>query len=529
MDRLLRARLGAARLLLEEQNGKPSHAAISKVQAAAVRDLVSRASLNPEEQAEIAGMVAQLQWHGTDGVAILEGMTPKASKAPGRRKQQKWTAITGYFTDAVWDVLLSEEEPSASKLRIILDFCISLGLRCPTEPTSHILASLWTMVSEPKETIGRMQAGAKHALYEHLKSEFGKVKKLSHDPVEYVENLQPNPLHFLQNHKLLYDFCYKGDSPVPCRIDERMLLHFDQSYACRNDGRLPHKTERLQLTSPSTSGDSSSLVQLASLFMPLVETLQMGQQRMMDNFIGGDRLPSAQSISAALGSRRTPTRTLPEPRIELMPKRPREAGTMPLALEALEGGAALVRPSLPLTPTVSTLAVAAAETADGGASAAVGATEAIGDGAAQEVDAGVPTQAVDAGGAIQAVDAGGAVLSETADMLDMLDRREENKKNEAKQAKAAAKAAAKADAQAAAKVEEQPLPIKGAVKAKAEAAAKGKGRGKGKGKGRGKAVAASAKADQPAKPLLGCGKCRGAHGGCVQCRNPAYGGKRWQR
>lgn len=29
--------------------------------------------------------------------------------------------------------------------------------------------------------------------------------------------------------------------------------------------------------------------------------------------------------------------------------------------------------------------------------------------------------------------------------------------------------------------------------------------------------------------LLGCSKCRGSHVGCITCRNPAYGGTRWQK
>ena len=35
-----------------------------------------------------------------------------------------------------------------------------------------------------------------------------------------------------------------------------------------------------------------------------------------------------------------------------------------------------------------------------------------------------------------------------------------------------------------------------------------------------------------AKPpvlVLGCAKCRGSHGGCAQCRNPSFSGKRYQR
>jgi hypothetical protein len=40
---------------------------------------------------------------------------------------------------------------------------------------------------------------------------------------------------------------------------------------------------------------------------------------------------------------------------------------------------------------------------------------------------------------------------------------------------------------------------------------------------------AEAAAPEPPRVLLGCSKCRGSHGGCAQCRNPAFSGKRYQR
>ena len=50
----------------------------------------------------------------------------------------------------------------------------------------------------------------------------------------------------------------------------------------------------------------------------------------------------------------------------------------------------------------------------------------------------------------------------------------------------------------------------------------------------GKVDAATAKGKVKARVggdvgLLGCGKCRGAHRGCVQCRSPKLGGVRLQR
>ena len=72
---------------------------------------------------------------------------------------------------------------------------------------------------------------------------------------------------------------------------------------------------------------------------------------------------------------------------------------------------------------------------------------------------------------------------------------------------------------------------KGKPKGKAKGKSKGTAKGKAKGKAQGKAKnGAKGKLKSPSKGiLLGCGKCRGAHWGCVKCRDPNFSGKRWQK
>ena len=83
------------------------------------------------------------------------------------------------------------------------------------------------------------------------------------------------------------------------------------------------------------------------------------------------------------------------------------------------------------------------------------------------------------------------------------------------EAKAQGKVDPKCKASAKGKAKSKVAPV---CKAGPKAKAKSKGQAKAKGK------------TQAAKKtlLLGCGKCRGSHTGCVQCRNPSYNGRRWQ-
>ena len=76
---------------------------------------------------------------------------------------------------------------------------------------------------------------------------------------------------------------------------------------------------------------------------------------------------------------------------------------------------------------------------------------------------------------------------------------------------------------------------KGKAQGKSKETAKAKVKGKAMGKVKGKPAAyEKASSEEPTigkagTVKLGCGKCRGSHGGCTQCRDPNFTGKRWQR
>jgi len=66
-------------------------------------------------------------------------------------------------------------------------------------------------------------------------------------------------------------------------------------------------------------------------------------------------------------------------------------------------------------------------------------------------------------------------------------------------------------------------------KCKAKAAGKAVCKAAGKAVGKAKAKCKGKVVMKVKKFLLGCAKCRGGHGGCKQCRDPAFTGKRYQK
>ena len=70
VDRPLLARVGAARVILQQVDGKPSHAAVSSIQRAALADLLKDFSGCSEGRAYLAEQIAAIQWAGDDALAL---------------------------------------------------------------------------------------------------------------------------------------------------------------------------------------------------------------------------------------------------------------------------------------------------------------------------------------------------------------------------------------------------------------------------------------------------------------------------
>ena len=87
---MVRARLGATRLLLEQHQGTTSHESLSKLQAAALAQAVSEGSLSVEERSELAATAVQVKWASPDDLAkALAALTSDGGRPiePQRRRR----------------------------------------------------------------------------------------------------------------------------------------------------------------------------------------------------------------------------------------------------------------------------------------------------------------------------------------------------------------------------------------------------------------------------------------------------------
>lgn len=211
---------------------------VSKTQAGAIRAAVAHAlasDMSAEATAQAAIAITGIKWHLRAhcefAVGPLEATTVLARK---RRNVQDWLAIPTYFTEHVWSFLGSRDNPSPSKLDLILTFAFRGGLRLPSEATSKLMTSTWLITSEPH--LDTLSTDQKMVYLQHAKKAFLSMRKRAADPIHWVETLPASPFTFQASYPTAWATWYaNGETPslMPAGFLAK-LQSFDSTYGCRS-------------------------------------------------------------------------------------------------------------------------------------------------------------------------------------------------------------------------------------------------------------------------------------------------------
>jgi len=493
MDRVLKARLGVARILLQQQSGQPGHKTVSAIQSKALSEAIRATELDAGGLSDVCEAVMQLPWHGQDLQGLLAELDKRveAKRPPTRRSLQCYLAITSYADAGTMEVLNNPSPMSDDKLATILGLALALGLRCPTEPTLKLLCSWWLMTTADWDRATRQH---KQVMLLHVKSTWDRLRKLCSAPAAWIDRLPASPAELLATYPAVYKGYYVHGSPQPLAPAFILRLReVDRSYTCRG-------TLRPEASSSPGGEPVSAMERMMCMLMDKVQPPKQPVITMCDSDIRSKHGP--QSLLALMGCevpgrhaqnvRRLPTTQLPETQEDSAEATPSPAtrtspgATSPVTL-ALTSGVDASSTALVESPTP---------------------------------DADLRRQAA------APPEYPGGVAGTVGAIVSMLEsRRREKPATKAFKRPAAAGADAPIeDAPASPK-----LPAKTVQKKGPKAAAKAEEETNVACQPAREATAKADTAPEQAALLLGCAKCRGCWTGCTQCRNPNFGGKRFQR
>ena len=301
------ARLAAASRLLAETNGTASFAAISAVQRDALLELINATTLTAVERADLSTEIVKIDWHGEDKAVLLASLDRQSTPAQHRKPLQDYTAIVHYFQQEKWDFLKAEHNNSDMKLATIIQQCILLGLRCPSELTLKFICTLWIFVSERNPF--SLDPSQKHHLLKFTKTTFDRTRRsTAWQPLVHIMMLPLSPQAMQIGRPSLWQRCF-GDREINLTppFDVNLVHQLNDSYSCRSAVGTGFSRAPSAVSSASLGGDAST--PLSQVFHQMQQMIS-AQQAMMMEMTGFGNRASGRGLGALqiqYAPRRMPT------------------------------------------------------------------------------------------------------------------------------------------------------------------------------------------------------------------------------
>lgn len=448
---------------------------MSRLQAAAfLEGLHTAQGLTATDKATLMDDLMEVNFEPGDKDKLVVALAAGRPDEPqARRKQQDFSAIPDFFLEKEWGLLRNTRTTVFAKSSIVVGRSLKVGLRLPSEGTFKLLCSLLLVADGQGEALTPAQ---KVQLLQYFKTEFRRSARGWPDPLVFLARLPDSPAAFKVEYAEMYQQAYAdGEDPVPCQLLAQDLVGMGASYRCRT-GRDP-----AALASTPSFGQLGGN-QIAEV---LLQTLLQA--------IGNSGRHQGEEIPMQFLRRRShlelpaPARVLPP-----LPPPPAHRSALPAAVEKppQEPPAPQPAPSPPLAVPLPFVSTPPPKSGSEAARSQSKETE-------QK----------------------STMVGATAELLDMLDEREEMRRAKKRRPPIESPDGGQEGQQKRSKLKEETQDKKGK---------KGKVDGMQK-KQKVRTNAKARKVSSSGPLLLGCGKCRGSHSGCAQCKNPLFGGLRWQR
>ena len=308
--RPIKARLGAARLLLEGMPARPTseeyRLASATQRIAVVAAINEHNALHAEERADLSAMALKVPWAEEDKLMILSKLVQEEPEKMerARREQQDFESCPWYFTADEWEVLLDASVPQIVKRDSLVRRCVALGLRCPTETTKKLIASMWMIVSEPhKPNLLKLTPSSKVAIKKDVSKAFEVARKKLPPPAVYLAKLPARPQDLKRERPDFFATAYPSGEPVESKLDYAFLREFDNSYSRRGEGASG------SCHSGAVANTQITQTMLQQMLMQGMNMMQQQQQGDLIQIMGGQGRSSTTSPRALgnLASIATPT------------------------------------------------------------------------------------------------------------------------------------------------------------------------------------------------------------------------------
>ena len=247
LERDLRARLGATKMLMANAPDSSTKANISAIQAAAISESTrssTTSSLGAQAASDLMTTATGVGFTARDLSAVVESLTAATKKGADtkekkerkeRNKMQDFRSVLGFFTDVEWTAM-QEAEHSREVREILFSRMFMLGARNPTEPTKRLLTScLLTLTEDMNHPISKDK---KVKTMDTLKIAWLSYVRNAQDPIEHITVLPSSPRKYAEQYPAMSANAYpNGVLPVVSKIDPSTIETLAATFNSR--GNMP--------------------------------------------------------------------------------------------------------------------------------------------------------------------------------------------------------------------------------------------------------------------------------------------------
>ena len=247
-DKVLRAQRSHIESML-------ASARLTIVEGAKIMKALSSAGFPEETKTQIASIIAS-----------RTSADIQSSVFSGRPTMQNYCTISAYFPKELWLALLDNKSTTTGQsLDMLLEVCIKLQLRYPTEPTLQHLIALHLVLSSGVAGATSMAPQLKYATLQHIKKTLrARAKDASISVV--ITELPADPAVFAKLHPDLFMSIYGRLAPSPAQVDLGTVSAIQATIPMRKTSKLMSSTSPAG-PSGAFSTDHGAFQMLMQMFM----------------------------------------------------------------------------------------------------------------------------------------------------------------------------------------------------------------------------------------------------------------------
>ena len=304
----------ARRLSLADSVGTARHTAISTIQSKAVVELIRSATLTHVECCEVLGAAARVQWAQESDFEVISAVLASQVESPpakrARRPQQNFESFLEYGTASFWVVFNGNTTAPTSRLAVLCQLLLTLGLRCPTEQTFKLITSAWLVATHARCDLWNIDTQTKLTFLRHVKTTFDSYRRKAAEPMVYIEVLPAETAQYLRDYRQMWDSVFGDSLPEKSQLDFSVVSAFDGSYGCRGGANasrhvhmaMPDARQQVGGSSGSRRGDDGM-----ERYVTQMADMQMNQHRFLEFVLTNQQ---GTGLQALCGLNRRPSLAL---------------------------------------------------------------------------------------------------------------------------------------------------------------------------------------------------------------------------